>query len=50
MRDYRGIDIEGKNKIASLDALTYDQLKIVTNMYWRAVCGRDVIFNTYQNE
>lgn len=44
--DIKGIDKEGLNRIATLQAYSYDELKIVTNMFWRAVCGRDVIYDS----
>lgn len=46
MKDYRGIDKEGLNRIATLQAYSYDELKIVTNMFWRAIYGKDVIYDS----
>ncbi len=49
-RDYRGIDKSGLNQMATLQAYSSDELKIVTNMFWRAVYGHDVIIDTWREK
>ena len=46
MNNYKGIDKEGLNRIATLQAYSHDELKIVTNMFWRAIYGKDVIYDS----
>ena len=46
MKNYNGIGLEGCNKIASLDAMTRDELIQSTNSCWRHLYGHDVITNT----
>lgn len=41
--DYRGIDKEGLNRMATLDAYSKDEVKMTLNAFWRRAYGHDVI-------
>lgn len=49
-RDYRGIDKSGLNQMATLQAYSSEELEIVTNMFWRAVYGHDLIVYTWREK
>jgi len=50
MNEYEGIDIQGLNQIATLDAYSEDELDIVCNMFSRRLCGRDIVKYTYKKK
>ncbi len=43
MRDYRGIDKAGLNRTASLEALTYEELRKLVNGYWKENYGHNIV-------